>query len=165
MKSISEKIGEAMTSLGSKMFWGEAPKRIGGNVLEDLSIVVVDSYFSSLEAVMPYLVVYFKSAKAIFYQEQSFEDLTDKIVTINPDIFLVGHQSGSFGGGMLIKEMKRQGYGGCIIGFSSDRDARHKLVKSGAVGCVRKEACEYIAERVIAGIARIFETRKSLVDR
>jgi len=106
-------------------------------------ILMVDDSQALITSYLPRLYVATNGmADAILYRNEMVEELAKKIIDRKPDIVLMDFNLASdVNGATVTKELRRNGYAGIIVGFSSERGGEvKKMFKlSGAEGSVYKD--------------------------
>ncbi|PIR87104.1 MAG: hypothetical protein COU11_02660 [Candidatus Harrisonbacteria bacterium CG10_big_fil_rev_8_21_14_0_10_49_15] len=157
---ILAKINSALTGLGSTMQWLRAPDaRSEYKPLEGRRIVMVDDVQMVLEGMLPELIVATSgNAEPIHFTGQQVEDLIAQILSANPEIVLVDyHLSEQLKGSEVTALLRRAGFTGTVIGFSSDPDTVRAMERAGGNGCVKKEAG--FPEDTVIELAKFIESK------
>jgi hypothetical protein len=113
----------------------------GTEILQDKKIAMVDDDGEVFEAFIPELIVA-TNGKAIFipHGRQSEAELVDEIFETKADIILLDlNLSMGVNGAEIAEMLKKKGFPGEIIGFSSAGSAYMSFYRSGALGAVDKD--------------------------
>ena len=141
---LLDKINSLLAELGSSAKWVELPDfNPEYSSLQGKSITIVEDSVDILKNQLPDLVVA-SNGKASFVlnKDEPIGELVKKIVDKNPDIVLMDGTLANVKGTYVIEMLKKSGYEGKIIGYSSSEDSNDELIASGAIGAVDKSSYE-----------------------
>lgn len=165
--ALLNKINATLAELGSTAKWKMLPDfKDEYKSLQDKTITIVDDGDMILQNQMPDLIVATAGkASFVFHKGEPVEKIIDQIKDKNPDIVLMDYSlAKGIEGPQVIELLKKSGFTGKIIGYSSSKDSNEALIKSGAVGAIDKSA--YNRERYESDSVRLLgELIKKLEEK
>ncbi|MEK7138352.1 MAG: response regulator [Patescibacteria group bacterium] len=134
-EQLAAKIQAAYASLDYPMEVSpnEVPEKFEGfEPLRDRKVVMVDDGKFILTAFVPELMVATNgNAEFIEQSEQDAQQLTDNILSRNPEIVLMDYSLKSMTGSTVAKMLTEKKFQGIIIGFSNNSDSNSEFQKAG----------------------------------
>jgi len=146
---LLDRINRALKELGSSAKYKKAPKyKPGFEHLRDKTVVIIDDVYGVLEGFIPEMMVASNgNADFIHFTNQSKEELVRQIMEKNPDIvFLDYNLSDELKGSAIAKQLKSEGFGGDVIGFSSDPGTSRDFQNAGARACLNKDINDFAGQ-------------------
>jgi len=107
--------------------------------LENKKILYLDDTKSELELFGDEFSKLTKNLILFHYQDESLEELTEKIILENPDIVLLDYNlSTTLKGSDVCKKLREENFSGTIIGFSTV-PCKERFLESGADSFILKD--------------------------
>lgn len=155
---LLDKINETLALLESKARYLKVPEDYPEyQSLKGKKILMLDDIERLLEAFLPDLMVATDgNASFVLQKGETAEETAKEILTQNPDIALLDYSLQEGVKGTDVYEfLKKSGYLGKSIGFSSDKESQKLFKKAGVEDCIEKDTFDTSA--IVKEIAKLVE--------
>jgi DNA-binding NarL/FixJ family response regulator len=158
---ILEKTNEVLQELGFKPVSKLPRDSDAFNALKGKRVVMVDDSKGLVESYIPWLVVSTGgTASAILHTDQSVEALVAAVVERAPDVVLMDFNlKMEIKGTAVMEALRKSGFTGHVVGFSSDPGTALSFEKAGAAVSILKNFRPRLEMEALAEVVQILQEK------